>query len=822
MSVITELLVGLGIDSDSYDKGIASAGDKADSFVDNITNTLGPAIAGAFAVGGAAVAGFAVNSVAQFSDFQASMNEVFTLLPGISNDAMGKMTDQVKDFSKEFGVLPEDVVPALYQSLSAGVPPDNVFSFLEAANKASTAGVTDLSVAVDGISSVVNAYGSDVIDATKASDLMFTAVKLGKTNFEQLSQSLFNVTPTAAAAGVKFDNITAALAAMTLQGVPTSVATTQLRSALVELSKDGTKTSDLFEKLAGKSFKEFVAQGGNLQTALQLLETHAKDSNVGINDLFSSVEAGNAALALTGRGTDAFSNALAGMNASAGATDAAFATMNTGIKDAIDDMKAAFAVFVLDVGEKLAPLAQVLADGLGTVLPIIADNILALITPATDFVNVLLTSSDPIFEITNALYAFSPLLGDLVGYFLAATIEGDRFNDFFANLPAPIQGAIRIIEQISDLIGDNWTPILAGVATVLGVVVVSAIASFIASIATVAAPIIAAIAIGAAMYKAYTENFLGIQTIVTTVINGINKIITAVMSVVLAFWKQNGADIMKTATDVFTQVLNIVTMAMDAINTIVSSVLTFIANFWTNHKTLIVATVTSLWQVVSGLFKAGLDIIEGLVKIVTGIINGDWATFAAGCAQVVTGLWSAIKTLFTSGFDFVKNLISLNFAVISDLFGGFAKKAIDLGKNIINGIIEGVKNGVGALVNAVEDAANSALDAAKSALGISSPSKAFYDQVGMNSIDGIINAFDDGRTMLTRALANTMDFTLGSFDYPAEAAQYPAAAMAGIAPAGGGVTQQFQIDAHYKTVQDEMTLRDRIRLESLMNMPTNG
>ena len=96
------------------------------------------------------------------------------------------------------------------------------------------------------------------------------------------------------------------------------------------------------------------------------------------------------------------------------------------------------------------------------------------------------------------------MLGDLVGYFLSAVIDGDRLNDFFANLPAPIQKVIRVIEQISDLIADYWQPILVGVAAVLGGVLVSAIASAIGAILTIAAPIIAAVAIVAVQQVAFS------------------------------------------------------------------------------------------------------------------------------------------------------------------------------------------------------------------------------------------------------------------------------------------------------------------------------
>ena len=305
---------------------------------------------------GTAAIGIGIASTMAFVDFEKSMNEVFTLIPGTSQKAMDGMTNDVKNFSKEFGVLPDKVVPALYQALSAGVPQGNVFDFLETAQKAAKGGVTDLTTAVNGISSVVNAYGADTINATQASDLMFTAVRMGKTTFEEMSNALFNVNPIAAALGVKFGDVTAAMSAMTAQGIPTNVATTQLRQLFVELSKEGTKTSDTFEKIAGKSFKKFVAEGGNTQQALQLLEKYAGKTNVGINDLFGSVEAGSAALSLTGKGTDTFSKNLDEMSKSSGATEAAFGQMNKGLGPLIDKVKAWGSVLLIDIGQKIAPI----------------------------------------------------------------------------------------------------------------------------------------------------------------------------------------------------------------------------------------------------------------------------------------------------------------------------------------------------------------------------------------------------------------------------------------------------------------------------------
>lgn len=327
-------------------------------------------VAGVAAVGiGAAITGAAVAGVRAFAGLEESMNEVFTLLPGISEEAMGEMQDDVRDFSKEMGTATDEVVPALYQALSAGVPRDNVFEFLEVANKAAIGGVTSLETAVDGITSVVNSYGEEIIDAAKASDLMFTAVRLGKTNFEELSQSLFNVLPTAAGLGVAFEDVSAAMATMTSEGVPTSVATTQLRQLFVELSKAGGEAAEMFQEMAGQTFQEFIAEGGNTAEALDLMRQAAEESGVSLQDMFGSVEAGAAALVLAGGDTEKFREFLEEMQNSAGATETAFLSMDTGLGRAWERIKVHLDDLLVELGERIAPALQRFADWFGENLP---------------------------------------------------------------------------------------------------------------------------------------------------------------------------------------------------------------------------------------------------------------------------------------------------------------------------------------------------------------------------------------------------------------------------------------------------------------------
>jgi TP901 family phage tail tape measure protein len=348
---------------------------KLAGIVSSVATTM-KSLALPIAAAGAAVGAAAVYGVKKFADFEQGMNQVFTLMPGASAEVRDQMIADVKKISSEMGIMTDQTIPALYDAIGAGVPPENVFAFIEVAQKAAVGGATDLTTTIDGLTSVVNAYGADILDAATASDIMFQTVNVGKVSFEDLANRLYNVVPTAQALGISFGEVGAAIAAMTAQGVPASVATTQLRQMFVELSKEGGKTSTLFKELSGKSFREFIAGGGTVQEALQLLEKHAGAANVGINDLFGSVEAGSGALVLTGRGTEAFTEALATMEDSAGATQSAYETMEQGINRQLEKLAADFNVIVLDIAGALVPVVndyilpalRGIVDGIKTVM----------------------------------------------------------------------------------------------------------------------------------------------------------------------------------------------------------------------------------------------------------------------------------------------------------------------------------------------------------------------------------------------------------------------------------------------------------------------
>ena len=62
---------------------------------------------------------------------------------------------------------------------------------------------------------------------------------------------------------------------------------------------------------------------------------------------------------------------------------------------------------------------------------------------------------------------------------------------------------------------------------------------------------------------------------------------------------------------------------------------------------------------------------------------------------------------------------------------------MDVGKNIIQGLANGIRSGISGVANAIRDAAVGAVNAAKNSLDIHSPSRVMRDQIGRYIPEGI-------------------------------------------------------------------------------------
>lgn len=315
-----------------------------------------PLIAAAFSA--RALSGLA----SQANEFSAAMAEVNTLLSG--NSEMPRLTQEAKNLAAQFGGSPTQQAQAFYQAISAGAGnAEQATALLTAANKLAIGGVTDVTTAVDGLTSITNAYGIETSEAARVSDALFVAMRAGKTTVGELSGSIGKVAATAATAGLSFEETLGSISALTTQGIATAEAVTGLKATLSNVLKPSKAASDAAKEL-GIDFSLAGLQSKGLSGFLDELVTATGGSEEKLLDLFGSTEALNTVFALTGGAAETFGNIMVDMANSAGQTDTAFNKVSNTMSQKLDVLKGKFAVTGVELGNFIVTASTPFVDAL--------------------------------------------------------------------------------------------------------------------------------------------------------------------------------------------------------------------------------------------------------------------------------------------------------------------------------------------------------------------------------------------------------------------------------------------------------------------------
>lgn len=109
-----------------------------------------------------------------------------------------------------------------------------------------------------------------------------------------------------------------------------------------------------------------------------------------------------------------------------------------------------------------------------------------------------------------------------------------------------------------------------------------------------------------------------------------------------------------------------------------------------------------------------------------------------------------------SGVPAIKEFGSRAVAVIVGLGPTLLNAAVSLGKNVITGMVNGLRSGYSQVTNTIKEMANAAVAAANSALMIRSPSKVFF-AIGQDVARGFIDGLESLKTGVQASMARLLD-----------------------------------------------------------------
>ena len=180
-----KLRVDLLLNSKGFSKGLTTASSRLRAFgskISSVGKSLSLRITAPMVLAG----GQAIRMAAQFDK---SMTQIKTLV-GVAGSEVDSMGLKVKQLASTTGVNAAAAAEALFFVTSAGLRGSEAMDVLEQSLKASALGLGETKTVADLATSAMNAYGSETLGASDATDVLVSAVREGKLESTELSGAM--------------------------------------------------------------------------------------------------------------------------------------------------------------------------------------------------------------------------------------------------------------------------------------------------------------------------------------------------------------------------------------------------------------------------------------------------------------------------------------------------------------------------------------------------------------------------------------------------------------------------------------------------------
>lgn len=213
----------------------------------------------------------------------------------IDSGALGSLdqaTASIRELSVHLGITAEEVARGTYQVLSNQVvEAADALEFAEQAGRLAIATNTELGTAVNALSSVMNSYNLEVSETERVSDTLFKTIEHGRLRLDEFGGAIGRVSPVTAALGVQYDEMSAALAAITRAGVPVSTAITQLLQVSQKLLRPTESLQNLYREWGVETGPEAIARFGGLEGVLTKMAQATAGNDTEFANLLGTVRA---------------------------------------------------------------------------------------------------------------------------------------------------------------------------------------------------------------------------------------------------------------------------------------------------------------------------------------------------------------------------------------------------------------------------------------------------------------------------------------------------------------------------------------------------
>ena len=435
------LKVNITGDSSKLNNALTSASSKLSSFgskMQGVGKTLSTRLTLPLVAAGAAATKMAF-------DFNKSMTQIESLV-GVAGDEVKKMGDTAKRMALDTGKSANEAAEALFFITSAGLRGEEAMGVLESSLKAAAVGLGETKTIADLSTSALNAYGAENLSASGATDILTAAVREGKLEASQLAGAMGGVIPIASNMGVRFDEVAAAMAAMSRTGTNAAEGATQLNAILASLKKPTTDAEQAFASMgmSTESVQKSLREDGLLAT-LEMLQGGLKQTGLDTTAIFPNIRALKGVLDLTGAGLESNRQIFDSLTQSMGATDQAFQKTAESASFKMTKGLNAMKGSLMEVGTVILTAIAPAIESLGIFLTKVS-NAFKNLSPQTQKIIVIfggiVAALGPVLAILGTLLTMAPAIGTA-----------------FTIMTGPIGLVVAALTAVAVVIYKNWAGI---------------------------------------------------------------------------------------------------------------------------------------------------------------------------------------------------------------------------------------------------------------------------------------------------------------------------------------------------------------------------
>lgn len=270
----------------------------------------------------------------------------------------------------------------------------------------------------------------------------------------------------------------------------------------------------------------------------------------------------------------------------------------------------------------------------------------------------------------------------------------------------------------------------------------------------------------------FTDTWQGIVDAAAPYLQGLADAISGFMTVISTTWNMAWSVISGFFMSIWNGITAFLAPILGAINATISTTLGTISSAW-----------SAAWSAVSGFFKG---VWNGMVSYLSPVVASLQNTISSALAfvsSVWNSAWSAVSGFFANIWNSMTAFLSTKVSQIGSIVGGIKNVIlnalsgagswlVNTGRQIVNGLGEGIKSGFRWLRNIIGDMGSNIVDWAMKVLHIHSPSRVMRDKVGVMVGLGVAAGITDSQDTVNRSLSQVAQgLTLDgySFGLPAPA-----------------------------------------------------